>query len=103
MNKKEYHKEWVKKHPFYYLNYERNRRQENREKFNNYHRVYRTLHKDKVNARKKIFIALRNKSIEKKPCIKCGKTLVEAHHEDYSKPLEIIWLCKKHHIEVGYK
>ena len=23
----------------------------------------------------------------------------EAHHEDYTKPLEVVFLCKKHHAE----
>jgi hypothetical protein len=35
----------------------------------------------------------------RKPCEKCGDPKVEAHHEDYYKPLEIVWLCQKHHIE----
>lgn len=26
----------------------------------------------------------------------CGK-LGESHHEDYSKPLKIVWLCPEHH------
>ena len=31
-------------------------------------------------------------------CEKCGKPLpLEAHHEDYSKPLEINWLCRTCH------
>jgi hypothetical protein len=34
-------------------------------------------------------------------CSKCPSTAeIEAHHEDYSKPLEIIWLCPAcHHDE----
>lgn len=28
------------------------------------------------------------------PCRYCGNAEVQMHHEDYSKPLEVIWLCK---------
>lgn len=39
--------------------------------------------------------------IKKGPCSICGTNeLVEGHHEDYSKPLDVIWLCQKHHKEL---
>jgi hypothetical protein len=34
------------------------------------------------------------------PCWACGATdHIEAHHPAYSLPLDVIWLCKKHHLE----
>lgn len=27
----------------------------------------------------------------------CDCTTVEAHHPDYSRPLDVIWLCQAHH------
>jgi hypothetical protein len=30
-------------------------------------------------------------------CVICGKKAEYAHRENYDKPLEIIWLCCKHH------
>lgn len=42
--------------------------------------------------------AIRDGRIIKQPCRDCGKTKVEAHHEDYTNPLDVIWLCKKHHV-----
>lgn len=37
--------------------------------------------------------------IQKTPCEVCGDERSQAHHQDYSKPLEIKWLCQKHHKE----
>lgn len=31
------------------------------------------------------------------PCRDCGSEQVEAHHEDYTKPLEVTWFCRTHH------
>lgn len=41
--------------------------------------------------------AIKNGKLTRLPCRVCGNPKSEAHHEDYSKPLEVDWLCKKHH------
>ena len=38
-----------------------------------------------------------------KPCIICGSEKSVAHHEDYDKPLDVIWLCQLHHIQLHHK
>jgi len=43
--------------------------------------------------------AIRDKRLIKKPCEVCGKIKADAHHDDYEKPLEVRWLCRKHHAE----
>lgn len=30
-------------------------------------------------------------------CVFCGKPDTHAHHEDYTKPLKVIWVCDEHH------
>ena len=54
--------------------------------------------KEKVYAHKKVYIAIKLGKIKREPCEICGETeRVQAHHEDYSQPLDVIWLCRKHH------
>ena len=40
---------------------------------------------------------LRDGHIKKEKCKLCGSKKSMAHHEDYSKPLEVKWLCAKCH------
>jgi len=44
------------------------------------------------------WIAIRNGKLIKRPCEICGELKAHAHHEDYSKPLEVRWLCPRHHV-----
>jgi hypothetical protein len=32
------------------------------------------------------------------PCESCGSEEAEKHHEDYSQPLEVRWLCRPCHL-----
>lgn len=43
--------------------------------------------------------AIANGSLVRMPCEVCGATRVDAHHDDYSKPLDVRWLCRGHHLE----
>ncbi len=36
------------------------------------------------------------------PCVVCGAEKTHGHHTDYSKPLDVTWLCKEHHDDVHY-
>jgi len=47
--------------------------------------------------------AVANGKIAKMPCQVCGHHLSEIHHPDYSKPLDVIWLCPTHHREIHIK
>lgn len=59
---------------------------------------WRTKYPEKNKAHKIVFSAKRNGTLKQLPCFQCGNTKSEAHHEDYSKPLDVIWLCKQHHV-----
>jgi hypothetical protein len=37
------------------------------------------------------------------PCEVCGETQADKHHDDYSKPLDVRYLCKAHHGELHRK
>lgn len=43
--------------------------------------------------------ALENGTLSRRPCEVCGASPAEAHHDDYTKPLAVRWLCHRHHVE----
>jgi len=57
----------------------------------------REKHPDHYKANQAVAHALRAGRLQKKPCAVCGTNRVDGHHEDYARPLEVIWLCRRHH------
>ena len=55
--------------------------------------------KDKTRAHQMLNYHMRKAHIPKLPCKICGDINAIAHHHDYSKPLDVVWLCRKHHAE----
>lgn len=59
------------------------------------------LQRTKANARSYLNVYIHRGKIVPQPCEVCSTTInVQAHHDDYSKPLEVRWLCPLHHLEL---
>lgn len=83
---------------------EANRRwkRENREAFLAQKARYRAKNQDKVMAVSQVNNAIRKGLLTRGACEVCGATSIEGapiegHHEDYARPLDVRWLCRKHH------
>lgn len=48
-------------------------------------------------ARKTVENHIRAGKLIRQPCERCGALNAQAHHEDYSKPLDVMWLCPRDH------
>jgi hypothetical protein len=48
-------------------------------------------------ARARFYRHKEKEGITSGPCYYCGTTDTVAHHEDYDKPCDIIWLCERCH------
>jgi len=44
--------------------------------------------------------ALETDRLVKSPCEICGSRQTEAHHDNYSRPLDVRWLCRRHHADL---
>lgn len=53
--------------------------------------------KPKLRCRELCAYAIKSGKLTRRPCEKCGTAKSEAHHEDYSKPFDVQWLCRQCH------
>ena len=52
---------------------------------------------ERARAHGMVALAVRRGNLVREPCRVCGDARAVAHHDDYAKPLDVIWLCNKHH------
>ena len=57
----------------------------------------------KIKCREETNNAIRSGILIKKRCEVCQTLKTEAHHDDYSEPLKVRWLCKKCHTNEHFK
>ena len=55
---------------------------------------------EKKRARQVFRTAVGLGNIKRKSCEFCGEKKTDGHHPNYSKPLEVIWLCRTHHADM---
>jgi hypothetical protein len=82
----DYHREW--------------RQGKGREKFAAKNRETKARYPERERARNAVASAIRKGTLVRGACYRAGKGCegkVEAHHDDYSRPLEVVWTCRKHH------
>lgn len=53
-------------------------------------------HPNRRKAQNQLSHAVRAGKLKKQPCWVCGAHAV-AHHPDYDRPLDVVWLCQPHH------
>lgn len=65
---------------------------------NSYQKEYRKRYPRKARARRMVAYHIKKGDLRHMPCEVCGETEnIHAHHDDYSQPLNVRWLCAAHH------
>lgn len=60
-------------------------------------RAWRAEDRRRGKAHQAVSNAIKAGELVRSPCIRCGETKSLAHHEDYDKPLDVMWLCQPCH------
>ena len=66
-------------------------------------RRYRRMRNERpevVKAHNALNNAIRDGIIQRQPCTVCGDRRSRGHHDDYSKPLDVLWVCELHHKQI---
>lgn len=81
----------------YYREYDRKRGNRQNAEYRN---SYREKYPNKYKAVTMVNNAIRDGKLFREPCEVCGcNKRPHGHHDDYSKPLNVRWLCAIHHKE----
>jgi hypothetical protein len=62
-------------------------------------RAWRNEDKRRAKCHNAVARAIKSGELVRIPCVRCGDVNSLAHHEDYDKPLEVIWFCQPCHKE----
>ena len=91
---------WREQNPEKVANYRRQSYLRNYQAIHKYHLLWAEQHPEKKHCHRLLNEAVSAGKITRSAfCQACGQTgvMIHGHHDDYSKPLDVIWLCSKCH------
>lgn len=88
---------WRKRNPETVKKIDAKYRKKNQEKCAKRVAEYAAKYPDRVKAVNAVNNAIAGGRMVRGSCEVCGKPKANAHHDDYSKPLSVRWLCNSHH------
>lgn len=59
--------------------------------------AWRQSDKRRMKCHNAVARAIKNGQLTRQPCVRCSSEKSLAHHEDYDKPLDVVWLCQPCH------
>lgn len=60
--------------------------------------AYSVVKRRQHNAKSLVAYHIKAGNLIPEPCFLCGEK-AEAHHPDYDQPLDVVWLCRPHHMQ----
>lgn len=90
---------WREKNASRFADGQRRWKAENRDRVNATQRRYEARHREKRSAHNAVYRALKRGDLTRPDaCEGCGRSCKpQAHHDDYTKPLDVRWLCPTCH------
>jgi hypothetical protein len=68
-----------------------------RQEKSEYLKAYRATHHKVKAAQAMVHRAVKEGRLNRQPCEFCGSLKTDGHHDDYSKPLSVRWMCRRCH------
>ena len=69
-----------------------------RDRFLAYKKKRRIAYPERTKSHDKVHRAIKSGRLIPEPCEECGQEEgIQAHHDDYTKPLDVRWLCRSCH------
>ena len=92
-------RQWKARNPDKHNAWNKRWQRNNAEKVRAWTQRWKEENPEKRSAHTIVASAIKRGALVRAPCLICGNEDADGHHDNYARPLDVVWLCRSHHIE----